>query len=77
MPAASIVKPVRGLDFEVYENFASFCRLDYPEYEVVFAASDPGDPVIPIIEKLCADFPSSSIRLITNVPRIGTERQSE
>jgi len=72
MPAASIVKPVRGLDFEAYENFASFCRLDYPEYEVVFAVSDPSDPVIPIIEKLRADFPSCSMRLITNVPHMGT-----
>ena len=72
MPAASIVKPVRGLDFEAYENFASFCQLDYPEYEVVFAVSDPRDPVIPIIEKLRADFPSCSMRLITNVPRMGT-----
>src|SRR5260370_21786809 len=72
MPAASIVKPVRGLDFEAYENFASFCRLDYPEYEVVFAVSDPSDPVIPIMEILRADFPSCAMRLITNVPRMGT-----
>ncbi len=72
MPPASIIKPVRGLDRESYENFASFCSLDYPEYEVVFAVSGAGDPVIPIIEKLRADFPSRSIRLITNVPRMGT-----
>jgi ceramide glucosyltransferase len=72
MPPASIIKPVRGLDCESYENFASFCNLDYPEYEVVFAVSGVRDPVIPIIEKLRADFPSRSIRLITSVPRRGT-----
>jgi ceramide glucosyltransferase len=66
-PAVSILKPVKGMDEESYQNFASFCTQAYSgKMQLLFAVASPDDPVITVIRQLMADFPVHDISLTIN-----------
>jgi ceramide glucosyltransferase len=74
-PTVSLLKPVRGIDFGSYENFASFCRQDYPEYEILFGVNDDADPAVPLIQRLMVEFPKRRIRLFVGFEELGSNRK--
>lgn len=74
-PAVSLLKPVRGTDFATYENYASFCKQDYPDYEILFAVNDATDQAVPFIHRLIAEFPSRQIRLLVGAEHLGANRK--
>jgi ceramide glucosyltransferase len=74
-PPVSVLKTVRGVDFGSHENFASFCRQEYPDYEILFAVNDEGDPAVPVIRRIIAEFPERKIRLLVGAEHFGANRK--
>src|SRR5260221_4852979 len=64
LPPVSILKPLKGVDPEIWESFCSNCEQDYPQFQLIFGVSDPGDPAIEVVHKLQAKYPNLPIELI-------------
>jgi ceramide glucosyltransferase len=71
-PAVSILKPLKGVDPEIWESFCSHCEQDYPEFQLIFGVSDPADPAIEVVRRLQAKYPNLPIELIVCDRVLGT-----
>lgn len=71
LPSVSILKPLKGVDPDIYESFRSHCLQDYPEYEIIFGVSEADDPAVASVEKLKKEFPDRPIRLVIAHEKLG------
>ncbi len=65
----SVFKPLHGAEPRLYENLRSFCLQDHANYQLLFGVREADDPAIAVVERLIAEFPALSIRLVVD-PRI-------
>jgi len=63
LPPVSILKPMKGLDDNLFDNLESFCRLDYPEYEIIFALQSWNDPAYKVAKKVKDKYPGIDITI--------------
>jgi ceramide glucosyltransferase len=72
-PDVTILKPVKGIDQRMYAGLVSHCRQQYAgNFEIIFGVSSLDDPAVPEIERLRAEFPDCTIRLVECRERLGT-----
>ncbi|MFQ3574459.1 MAG: ceramide glucosyltransferase [Thermodesulfovibrionales bacterium] len=70
-PPVSILKPLKGLDDNLFDNLDSFCRLDYPQYEIIFALQDINDPAYKVVCKVKDRYPEKDIKIVTEFCNVG------
>lgn len=62
-PPVSILKPLKGLDDNLFDNLASFCVLDYPDYEIIFSVQNHNDPAYKIARMVQMKYPDRDISI--------------
>lgn len=74
LPPVSILKPLKGVDPEIWESFCSHCEQKYPQFQIqlIFGVSDPGDPAVEVVRKLQAKYPKLAIELMVCDRVLGT-----
>src|SRR5262249_11319827 len=70
-PPVSIFKPLKGAPADLYAHLASFCRLDYPAWQILCGVRDPRDPAVTVVQRLRHDFPERDIALVVGPAVIG------
>lgn len=71
-PPVTVLKPLKGIDVELYENLATFCQQIYPNFEIICGVADPADPAIEVVRRLQRDFPKVRLSLVVDGRVYGT-----
>jgi ceramide glucosyltransferase len=70
-PPVSVLKPLWGDDGHLYQNLATFCRQDYPTFEILFGVRDADDAAVAVVDRLIHEFPDVELRLVVDDRTIG------
>ncbi|HEX3495081.1 MAG TPA: glycosyltransferase, partial [Methylocella sp.] len=70
VPGVSVIRPLCGLDNFCEETLESSFRLDYPTYEIIFCVALPGDPVLPLVQRLIAKYSDRASQVIVGDEKV-------
>jgi ceramide glucosyltransferase len=60
----SILRPLKGLDTNLYENLESTFTQEYPNYEILLSVADAHDQALPVVRELIVKYPRTRARII-------------
>jgi ceramide glucosyltransferase len=72
LPGMTVLKPLKGLDGDLYRNLSTFCEQDYSEFQILCGVADADDPAVRVVRRLQATYPGADISLVIDSRVYGT-----
>jgi ceramide glucosyltransferase len=69
--AVTVLKPLCGQEFQLYEQLQSFCVQDYPQFQLIFGVQDPADPALAVVRRVQQQFRALDIDCVIEPTRHG------
>ncbi|CAH0383655.1 unnamed protein product [Bemisia tabaci] len=70
-PGVTILKPLTGVDPNLFSNLESFFTMEYPTYELMFCIEEESDPAIMIVKKLIEKYPNVDSKIFIGGANVG------
>ena len=76
IPTVTILKPLCGIEPNLYENLETFCQQAYPApVQIVFGVQNATDPAIAVVRRLQAAYPAAHLDLVIDARQHGSNRK--
>lgn len=70
LPGVSILRPLKGLDPNLYENLESTFKQDYTNYEIIFSVAHESDQALHVVNALITKYPQVPVTVIIGMSRL-------
>ncbi|KAI0347812.1 hypothetical protein BDW22DRAFT_1349875 [Trametopsis cervina] len=71
VPGVSIIRPLKGLDANLYENLESTFTQEYPKYEIFLAVASEHDQALSVVRDLVAKYPHVNAHVVIGEEVVG------
>jgi len=70
-PGVSVLRPLKGLDTNLYENLESTLNQEYSNYEIFFCIADEKDQALSVVKDLVAKYPAVKAHIVIGEEIVG------
>ncbi|KAJ3760710.1 glycosyltransferase family 21 protein [Lentinula raphanica] len=71
VPGVSILRPLKGLDTNLYENLESTFTQEYPNFELLCCVADEDDQALPVVRELKSRYPHVDAKILIGEAYVG------